>query len=89
MSNENTVQYRMSAHSVTAYCTNPRQRCLLYRCFAPLQNLRVIGNEVGKHNFECVVILRNIKDYDVKKGKAQVLDVMKQVCPQCQKHRVR
>lgn len=89
MSNENTVQYRVAENSVTAHCTNPRQRCLLYPFFAPLQNLKVIGSEVGKHSFECVVILRNRSEYDVAQGKAQVLDVMKQVCSQCQKNRVR
>jgi len=89
MSNENTVQYRTAENSVTAHCTNPRQRCPLFSFFAPLCNLRVLGNVVGKHGFECVVILRNRREYDIKRGKAQVLDVMKQVCPQCQKHRVR
>lgn len=83
------IQYHVSKAGVTVCCTNPRARCLLYSFFAPLKNMRVLGTKKGKERFECTVFLRNRTEYNVEEGKAAVLDVMKQVCPQCQKQRQR
>ncbi len=81
------IKYRVSETTVTATCKNPRNRCMLINFFTPLRNLRVLTGKNANKWFECVVMLRNREEYDVEKGKADILDIMKQVCPQCQKQR--
>lgn len=89
MDTNETIQYTVRTGTVSARCTNPRQRCMLYSFFAPLPNLRVIGEKKSKSAFECTVFLRNKSTYDVNKGKQQILEIMKQVCPKCQQGRTK
>ena len=89
MDTNTTIQYTIHAGAVTARCHNPRQRCMLYSFFAPLPNVRIVGEKKSKSAFECTIFLRNKSTYDVNQGKQQILEVMKQVCPKCQKGRIK
>ena len=80
--------YRVAKYSVTASCANPRPRCPLYDMFTPLKNLRVIGGKVEKQRFECTVFIHN-KKYATDSGKATIVDLVQQICSQCQAKRAR
>ncbi|MBE6461007.1 MAG: hypothetical protein E7007_03855 [Alphaproteobacteria bacterium] len=81
------VKYHVAETSVAAVCKKTRARCPLINCFTPLENLRVsVGNDANAW-FECVVFFCNRDQYDLEQGKKDILDIMKQVCSQCQKQR--
>ncbi len=82
-----TVKYRVTENAISAFCTKPRARCYLCDMFAPLRNMLVFNERKKDGRFEVTVFLRNRHEYNVQQGKAAVLDVMKQICPQCQKQR--
>ena len=79
-----TVKYHVFDYAVSAVCKKPRARCFLCEMLQPLTNMLVAAENKRNGYFECTVFMCNRGAYDVKKGKAAILDIMKQLCPQCQ-----
>lgn len=75
-----------SDKTVFAHCKKPAPRCYLYRVFAPLPNVRVLGDKRFDNSFDCSIILRGTSD-EVNKAMPMALDLARQTCTICQKQR--
>ena len=83
-----TVKYHIAQHSLTASCIKPRAICPLAKFMTPAVNLRVMCNSnPNTGRFECIIFIHNKAECGTQKNKEEILDVMQQICPQCQQYR--
>ena len=72
--------------AIYARCKTPAPRCPLYKLFAPLPNLRVLGGKTNENWFSCSVILCGT-NAEIQDAKPTVFSLTQQTCTLCQKQR--
>ncbi len=80
-----TVKYHINQYSLSASCIKQRAVCPLAKIMTAAVNLRVMCNaDSNTGRFECILFIHNKAECGTQKDKEQLLDVMKQICQQCQ-----